>query len=56
MAEGREEKYVPDLYWMNVEEQAGVTMAITKLGERRFTNLMKEIEEVKERGSCDKED
>ena len=54
--EGREEKYVPEMTGMSMEEQAGVAMAVTKLAERRFTKFVKEIEVKKNRGYYDEED
>ena len=40
---------------MNVEEQAGVAIAVKKLVERRFTKFMNEMEEIK-KGFIKKED
>ena len=40
-----EEKYMPDMAGMSLEEQAGVATAIKKLAERRFTKFEKDVEE-----------
>ena len=51
-----EEKYMPDMAGMSLEEQAGVATAIKKLAERRFTKFEKDVEEIIGRTYYDEED
>ena len=51
-----EEKYIPALNKMSIEEQAGVAESQKKLSERRFDRFKLGMEEVKERGFYDEAD
>ena len=42
-----EEKYMPNMSGMNVEEQAGVATAVKKMAERRYKKFKNEMEEKK---------
>ena len=54
--EGREDKYVPDMLSMSMEEQAGVAVANKKMAERRLKKFKWVIEEVKDKGLFDEDD
>ena len=41
-----EDKYIPDMSQMTIDEKAGVAMALKKLAERRFVQFGKEMEEI----------
>ena len=45
-----EEKYIPAMEGLSMEEKAGIAASQKKLSERRFDRFQAVMEEVKERG------
>ena len=54
--EEREEKYIPDMLSMSMDEQAELAVANKKLSEIRLDKFKEGIEEVKDRGFYDETD
>ena len=50
-----EEKYIPDMSQMTIDEKAGVATALKKLAERRFKPFEKEKDEIIEKTYYDEE-
>ena len=51
-----EDKYIPYMSQMTIDEKAGVTTALKKLAVRRFKQFEKEMDEIIEETYYDEED
>ena len=51
-----EEKYIPSMEGLSIEEKTGIAASQKKLSERRFERFQAGMEEVKERGFYDEAD
>ena len=51
-----EEKYIPSMEGLSIEEKTGIAASQKNLSERRFERFQAGMEEVKERGFYDEAD